>query len=264
MESEFYGDGAHNGGVYNFGNLNPYVYTYQNPIKYIDPNGKQHISPYMIAKRGFKNMLNNVKNFGIGAYNTFDSVIHRDPMYSSAEDDIPPVDPASSIGEAHRIIRSGTGEERWQLAGSVASTLLLAKALKGGTVKNVELMGGESSSLKGYINYDINAKVGIADDVANFGKYFKPGSLKNIVVNNPQAVFLEEISDALSKGGQVTVRGTVNNKFFKSIYNGKANGMDNFEVVSRREGLPNQGYLKSDGTPIGGSNNINEIILKKK
>lgn len=33
------------GGVFYSGNLNPYIYTYQNPIIYIDPNGKQTISP---------------------------------------------------------------------------------------------------------------------------------------------------------------------------------------------------------------------------
>jgi hypothetical protein len=41
MEVEHYIDGQHNGGVYNSGNLNTYQYTYQNPIRYIDPNGKQ-------------------------------------------------------------------------------------------------------------------------------------------------------------------------------------------------------------------------------
>ena len=41
METEFYGNGQHNGGVFYSGNLNPYIYTYQNPIIYIDPNGKQ-------------------------------------------------------------------------------------------------------------------------------------------------------------------------------------------------------------------------------
>ncbi|MCK8141822.1 polymorphic toxin type 33 domain-containing protein [Flavobacterium sp. I-SCBP12n] len=41
FESEFYFDGQHNGGIYNSGNLNPYIYCYQNPISYIDPNGKQ-------------------------------------------------------------------------------------------------------------------------------------------------------------------------------------------------------------------------------
>ncbi len=43
METQFYGDGEHNGGVFYWGNLNPYIYTYQNPIKYIDPNGKQSL-----------------------------------------------------------------------------------------------------------------------------------------------------------------------------------------------------------------------------
>ncbi|MBB4805899.1 RHS repeat-associated protein [Chryseobacterium defluvii] len=41
METQFYGDGEHNRGVFFWGNLNPYIYTYQNPIIYVDPNGKQ-------------------------------------------------------------------------------------------------------------------------------------------------------------------------------------------------------------------------------
>jgi RHS repeat-associated protein len=38
---EHYIDGQHNGGIYNSGNLAPYAYTYQNPVVYVDPNGKQ-------------------------------------------------------------------------------------------------------------------------------------------------------------------------------------------------------------------------------
>jgi len=41
FEDEFYFDGDHNGGVYNGKNLSYYGYCYQNPIKYVDPNGKQ-------------------------------------------------------------------------------------------------------------------------------------------------------------------------------------------------------------------------------
>ncbi|MDR6157667.1 hypothetical protein QF023_001183 [Chryseobacterium sp. SLBN-27] len=41
MKTQFYGYRQHNGGVFYWGNLNPYIYTYQNPIVYIDPNDKQ-------------------------------------------------------------------------------------------------------------------------------------------------------------------------------------------------------------------------------
>lgn len=41
METEHYGDGQHNGGIFNNKNLNTYGYCYGNPVAYIDPNGKQ-------------------------------------------------------------------------------------------------------------------------------------------------------------------------------------------------------------------------------
>jgi len=44
FEEEFYFDGQHNGGIYNSGNLSNYNYCYQNPILYVDPNGKQAIA----------------------------------------------------------------------------------------------------------------------------------------------------------------------------------------------------------------------------
>lgn len=41
QESEHYILGQHNGGYFNPKNMSVYGYTYQNPIMYIDPNGKQ-------------------------------------------------------------------------------------------------------------------------------------------------------------------------------------------------------------------------------
>ena len=49
FEDEFYFDGDHNGGVYNSGNLTPYNYCYQNPVKYVDPNGKQNVAGALIG-----------------------------------------------------------------------------------------------------------------------------------------------------------------------------------------------------------------------
>lgn len=49
FEDEFYFDGQHNGGVYNSGNLANYIYCYQNPIKYVDPNGKQNVAGVLLG-----------------------------------------------------------------------------------------------------------------------------------------------------------------------------------------------------------------------
>ena len=42
--SENHLNGEHNNGVFNPKNLNPYIYCYNNPIIFVDPNGKQGIS----------------------------------------------------------------------------------------------------------------------------------------------------------------------------------------------------------------------------
>ena len=44
LNSENFLDGQHNGGIYNYANLNPYVYCYNRSTVYVDPNGKQGLS----------------------------------------------------------------------------------------------------------------------------------------------------------------------------------------------------------------------------
>ncbi|MFV0290457.1 MAG: RHS repeat domain-containing protein [Mangrovibacterium sp.] len=48
IETEQYIDGQHNGGVFNSFNLNVYGYCYQNPVKLVDPNGKQIYPQYIL------------------------------------------------------------------------------------------------------------------------------------------------------------------------------------------------------------------------
>ena len=58
FEHEHYIDGQHNGGIYNPMNMATYSYTYQNPIKYIDPNGKQLEAPNIIGIQAHETFAN--------------------------------------------------------------------------------------------------------------------------------------------------------------------------------------------------------------
>ncbi|WOC50899.1 hypothetical protein BPO_0252 [Bergeyella porcorum] len=49
LETEHYIDGQHNGGIFNPMNMATYSYTYQNPILYVDPNGKQGIPGMLLG-----------------------------------------------------------------------------------------------------------------------------------------------------------------------------------------------------------------------
>ena len=77
MEVEAYLDGQHNGGVFNSGNLASYSYTYGNPIKYIDPNGKQtNFNPFesYIYKVFMTKNWNRTGSYGYGPNDKFDCV----------------------------------------------------------------------------------------------------------------------------------------------------------------------------------------------
>jgi RHS repeat-associated protein len=64
MDSEFYIDGDHNGGVFNHFNHNSYGYCYQNPVRLIDPNGKQVDVVYFNTETDgiIINALDDIKN----------------------------------------------------------------------------------------------------------------------------------------------------------------------------------------------------------
>jgi hypothetical protein len=94
-------------------------------------------------------------------------------------------------------------------------------------------------------------------------KVFESKKLGNVQADaNPQAGFLQHVENSLKNGGTITVRGTLSNKYFNQIYNGKAQGLENFEVTERNANVSNPGYKRADGDKIKGE--IHELILKKK
>ena len=125
-------------------------------------------------------------------------------------------------------------------------------------------MGGEVSQYgKGWINFDIQAKKGIKAGVEEFSNYFGTNSVDEMVVNSPQASFLQEVSGSMKSGGTLTIRGQMGNKYFKKIWNMKE--VDGFDVISRQEYQSTEGYNRTDGTPLGGDkNSMNELILRKR
>lgn len=178
----------------------------------------------------------------------------------------------SPVDLANRLKKSPGDAELW---GEAAGLFLLIKGGKyTGKFKSsefglkVDLMGGEASRYGSkYLNYDLRAKVGIADGVENFKNHFLDNTVKEIVVNNPQAPFLEHVSSALQADGTITVRGQFSNSHFADIWDGKAKGLAGYEVLpgSKKTGLSTEGFTKTDGTPLRGANNsLNELILKKK
>ena len=80
MNDEHYIDGEHNGGVYKSGNLNPYIYCYQSPVMYVDPNGKQvSVHKLQSAKDGYGSLYKrsytlNIDGGKLTAYGVFEEI----------------------------------------------------------------------------------------------------------------------------------------------------------------------------------------------
>lgn len=141
----------------------------------------------------------------------------------------------------------------------------LARALKGPGRKVLDFMGGQVSKYVGALNIDRQATSGFKGSLAEFAEFLRKNdvlaSADEIIADNPQATFLSEAADALKQGGTITVRGNKSNAYFQEAFDGTAEGLDNFTVVSTTLDVASDGMKRTDGTPIQGA--VNEIVLQK-
>ena len=160
MNGEHYIDGEHNGGVYNSGNLNPYIYTYNSPIMYIDPNGKQTFAVYEpvnyttirklamtsgFDKRVTSNKFFNVNSKGLALIATYEGLSLK--MYD--QDGAKPGNATIGFGHLiHKGLINGSASEKPYQSG-----IELSEA--------INLFGERIEEHEGYINtymkrYDIS------------------------------------------------------------------------------------------------------------
>lgn len=117
FEKEHYINGQHNGGVFNPMNMATYSYTYQNPVIYVDPNGKQSHYQSVITqngKRAFKEIYydSNNSNQVVSVLNNkgyaIENIVGIDAMYQASQkygkhDYIPKKQPMSGWEATKRV-----------------------------------------------------------------------------------------------------------------------------------------------------------------
>ena len=155
QETEHYIDGQHNGGIYNPMNMATYSYTYQNPVIYVDPNGKQGI-PGMI--------LGAVTEYGsiIGEKMLFNDMTFSEANKSLTWGDGANIGIAAAIGAV-----SGTSKfTKW--AGSSNGRKILVKMLEIGIDAFEDII---KQATKNYIDSEgeIDLKQTLVSTLTNFG-----------------------------------------------------------------------------------------------
>ena len=233
-EVEAYLDGQHNGGVFNSGNLASYSYTYGNPVKYVDPNGKQ----VEFMKKWFMNLV-----LGDGAYESeMKRQADHQRTYGTADRTGPTKnitgnyfgDAAYKLMGGETISKAFEGDDRAQGQVIMGSIVSMASASKANSVNNVKTKG-----ISKYSKLAEPKNIGI-------GKKFTQAQKKRILQANRDAnngILRSDMSGNVldqpvqSKKG---IPANMNQAEIDHIYarsKGGTNSNKNAQVLSKRENL---------------------------
>ena len=147
----------------------------------------------------------------------------------------------------------------------------LARAFKGTGTKVLNYFSGPAGKYKNAFNISLDATSGFKGKIEDFTRYLTRknllGTVDKIIADNPYgyADYLDDAAKALKQGGDITIRGTANNEYFKQVIDGTAKGMDNFEVFKTATKVSDEvkkGMKTTSGKDINGD--VFEIVLKRK
>ena len=200
INSENYLDGEHNGGVFNPRNNNPYIYCYQNPCVYIDPNGKQIYFSYTLDYKINSSNFPFVESFRY-INNSFTKV-----LYSGRVDDlvigpqgeyggyfinlkVPSVSPWNRNAPVYTIYK-GKGSDlnnlTWSKEESLANTFI--DGLNNGWMVGLsnEMFNGLSSAIFKYLHRNVSKTINIAKQnkhIVSSSNFIKG---RSILTSSPQ------------------------------------------------------------------------------
>ena len=104
LNSENFLDGQHNGGIYNYANLNPYVYCYNRSTVYVDPNGKQGFSGAL-----FGGLIGGFTEYAsiVGSKMLFDNKTFKEANKDLDLGDVASITISTGLGAASGFIDNG-------------------------------------------------------------------------------------------------------------------------------------------------------------